>query len=62
MQELSAELSVGDKVKVVQGEMQGATGFIQSFEGEQIVFKPTNIEDFDDNIGVNKMFVDKFFE
>lgn len=62
MLELSAELSVGDKVKVVQGEMQGATGFIQSFDGEQIIFKPNNIEDFDDNIGVIQMFVDKYFE
>lgn len=62
MSEISAELSVGDKIKVIQGEMQGATGIIQSFDSDQIVFKPTNIEDFDENIAVNKMFVDKYFE
>ena len=62
MQELSAELSIGDKIKVTQGELQGATGFIESFDGDQIIFKPNNLEDFDDNLGISNTYVDKYFE
>lgn len=37
-------------------------GIILRFENEQVVFKPSNLEGFTDNLGIEKTFVVKYFE
>ena len=59
---MSSDFCQGDKIRVVEGELQGATGIIQRFENEQVVFKPTNLDGFEDNLGIEKTFVVKYFE
>jgi transcription antitermination factor NusG len=58
------EISIGDKIFVKEGELQGAIGQIMSFDdnGNQVVFKPTNLEGFDDTLGISKQVVVKYFE
>ena len=40
----------------------GATGIIQNFEGEQVIFKPTNLDGFDDNLQISQLHIVKYFE
>lgn len=60
----SAELTIGDKIYVVQGELQQANGTIVNFDdgGQTVIFKPTNIEGFDDSINLDRAMVVKYFE
>lgn len=59
----SGEVAVGDKIRAVKGELLGAQGIVQGLEGEnQVVFKPTNLEGFEDNLCIDKTFVIKYFE
>lgn len=56
------DLAKGDKIRVVHGELIGATGIVQHLEGENVVFKPTNLEDFTDNLSLQSTSVVKYFE
>ena len=58
------EISIGDKIYVKEGELQGAIGQIMNFDdnGNQVIFKPTNLDGFDDTLGMNKSLVVKYFE
>ena len=59
---MSGDLCQGDKIKVTDGELQGTLGVIQKLEGEQVIFKPTNLDGFEDNLGVEKAVISKYFE
>ena len=47
-----------------EGELQGSIGQIISFDdnGNHVVFKPTNLDGFDDTLGISKTVVVKYFE
>lgn len=47
---------------MIEGELQGSQGIIQKFENEQVVFKPTNLEGFEENLAIEKTCVEKYFE
>ena len=59
---MSGDLCQGDKIRVVEGELQGATGVIQKLENDQVIFKPTNLDGFEDNLGVDREVIAKYFE
>lgn len=61
-QDFSTDFCQGDKIQVVEGELQGAQGVIQKLENEQVVFKPTNLDGFEDNLAIEKNCVEKYFE
>jgi transcription elongation factor SPT5 len=47
---------------VIEGELQGAMGTIQKIENDQVIFKPTNLDGFVDNLGIDHSFCVKYFE
>ena len=53
---------MGDKIRVVNGELQGTMGVIESLECENLIFKPTNLAGFDDKLSLQKACVVKYFE
>ena len=60
--DMRTDFCTGDKIRVVEGELQGATGLIQKLENDQVVFKPTNLEGFEENLGLERSMVVKYFE
>lgn len=58
------DLNLGDKIFIKEGELQGSHGVIKNFDDNrnQVVFKPTNIEGWDDNLHVGITMVVKYFE
>lgn len=58
------DLKIGDKIIVKEGELNGVFGKVTNFEdsGEQVVFKPLNLDGYDDNLQVYKVYVIKYFE
>lgn len=63
MTDAGSNLMVGDKVQVVEGDLQKTKGKIVELldSGNIIVIKPTNIP-FDENISLDKTQVKKYFE
>jgi ribosomal protein L24 len=59
-----AELIIGDKIYVIQGELQQANGKIMNFAdgGQTVCFKPSNIEGFEDTINLDRSMLVKYFE
>lgn len=58
------ELGVGDKVLVKSGELLGTEGVVTKYDEntKMISFKPTNLEDFDDILEVEKQIMMKIVE
>ena len=58
------DLAIGDKVYVIEGELQKAYGQIVNFDqgGSNIVFKPLNLDGFTDNLDIERKLVVKYFE
>ena len=50
------DINVNDKIFIKGGDLQGTIGNIINFEknGQGVVFKPTNLEDFSDHLGVER--------
>ena len=63
MTDAGSNLIVGDKVQVVEGDLQGTQGKIVELldSGNIVVIKPTNI-DFGENCDLDKKQVKKYFE
>lgn len=59
---MSADLSLSDKVRVFKGELVGAIGVINSFENDQVVFKPTNLDGFTDNLQIKREYLERHFD
>ena len=59
---LESALRIGDKIIVKSGDLQQTVGVIIKFEnmGETLVFKPTNLEGFEDNLCVSRQLCAKF--
>ena len=60
--DFSHEISIQDKIRVVKGELFSAEGLVVSIEDNMVTFKPTNLEGFDENLTINKQFLEKYFE
>lgn len=57
----SVEISKGDKIRVIKGELIDLSGIVVTIEDGQVIFKP-NTENIDVNLTLDKSFVVKFFE
>ena len=57
----SVDISKGDKIRVIKGELIDLSGIVITIEDGQVIFKPL-LEDFNDNLTLEKAFVVKFFE
>ena len=57
------EISIGDKIYVKEGELQGAIGQIMEFDdnGNQVIFRPTNLDGFEENLAMDKSMLVKYF-
>ena len=55
---------LGDKIYINKGELQGTCGIIMGFEDNrnQVVFKPTSIEGWDENLQIDIKMAIKHFE
>lgn len=58
------DLNLGDKIYIKEGELQGSHGVIKNFgdNRNEVVFKPTNIDGWDDNLSIAITMVVKYFE
>jgi transcription elongation factor len=57
----SVDITKGDKIRVMKGDLNGVTGTVVALEDNQVIFKP-HIEGFDDNLKLETNFVVKYFE
>lgn len=64
MRDAREELTLGDKIYVVKGELQQAYGPVANFKdgGLTLSFRPSNIEGFDDLMDIDRGSVVKFFD
>lgn len=58
----SVEVTKGDKIRVIKGDLIGLHGIVVTFQGDQVIFKPEGQEGFTDNLQIDKSFTVKFFE
>jgi hypothetical protein len=49
----SVEVTKGDKIRVIKGDLIGLHGIVVTFQGDQVIFKP-DVEGFDDNLQIDK--------
>lgn len=61
LQGSKADINKGDKISVIDGDLNGLSGTVLSIENGDVLFKP-NIEGFDDALKISSDFVIKYFE
>lgn len=61
LQGSKADINKGDKISVIDGDLNGLSGTVVSIENGDVLFKP-NIDGFDDTLKISSDFVIKYFE
>ena len=58
------DIGLGDKILVRDGELQGTKGDIVNFDdnGKTVMFKPTNLDDWDEVLGIDRSSVVKYVD
>ena len=58
------DIGLGDKILVRDGELQGAKGPIVNFDdnGKTVMFKPNNLDGWDDVLGIDRSSVVKYVD
>lgn len=57
----SVDVTKGDKIKVVKGDLNGLSGTVVSIDNGEVTFKP-HMENFDENLKLDVTNVVKYFE